>query len=637
MSNRLFRAGLVRRFPGCGPGLWAAVLLVASLGAAGSVRAQDWQLVWNDEFDSGSMPDTDRWTYQVGGGGWGNQELQYYTDARPENARIENGVLVIEARAESFQGASYTSARLTTRDKGDWRYGRMEMRAKLPAGLGTWPAFWMLASDSDYGTGGWPDTGEIDIMEAVGHEPDRSHSAIHVQALNHQLGNNPSSTVIKSDSRSAFHVYAVEWTPTRIVTYVDDQVGLTYQRGTSDWRRWPFDRPFHLILNLAVGGTWGGAQGVNPADFPARFEVDYVRVYEDASGPPAVEVGTADGRTDLSEGEAISLQVRATDPVSSISSLALYQQDGLMASVAGDGTLDLTLEGVLPGCYELRARALDSEGWEGFSDTLAVRVGSVCGQAPYLMVPPSIPGRFQAEYYDIGGPGVAYLELTSQNTGDGIRAGEGVDIGVSSDVGGGYQVENMTLREWTEYTVRVTQSGRYRLVTRVAATRDGRMRLSVDGSEVPTPLTYQSTNSSTFFRNATLDGIDLEEGVHTLRITYDSFGAYINWYELQLVSATDVEPIPSENTVSVYPNPFGSRLHIDLDGVHSGPVTARLVDMTGRTVWEIRSETLENGRGTLRAEFPSALAQGTYLLVLQSAAKTTTHLVVRTLPAAGRP
>ena len=592
-------------------------------------HAQDWQLVWNDEFDQGTMPDASKWTFQVGGGGWGNQELQYYTDARPENARIENGLLVIEARSEAYQGASFTSARVMTRGKGDWRYGRMEMRAKLPSGLGTWPAFWMLASDSDYGSGGWPDTGEIDIMEAVGYEPDRSHSAVHMQALNHQLGNNPGSTIIKADSRSEFHVYAVDWSPTRIVTYVDDQVGLMYQKGTSDWKKWPFDRPFHLILNLAVGGTWGGAQGVDPADFPARFEVDYVRVYEDAAGPPKVEVRTADGRSDLNEGEPLSLQVRATDPVSSISSLVLYQGEGVLASVAQSGQIDLQLDGVLPGCYGLRARALDSEGWEGFSELLSVRVGSVCGQAPYLMVPPSIPGRFQAEYYDLGGPGVAYQELTPQNTGNGIRADEGVDIGVSSDIGGGYQVENMTVREWTEYTVQVNTSGRYRLVARVSATRDGQLRLAVDGVEAAAPLMYQSTNSTTFFRNAVLDGVELEEGVHTLRITHDSFGAYINWYELQLMSATSVADLPADQAVQVYPNPFQDVLNIETNDAHAGPVTARLVDVSGRTAWKFQLDLPENDRRKVHVELPESLAQGLYLLVLQSKTATTTHMVVR--------
>ncbi|MDA0875568.1 MAG: DUF5010 C-terminal domain-containing protein, partial [Bacteroidetes bacterium] len=272
-----------------------------------------------------------------------------------------------------------------------------------------------------------------------------------------------------------------------------------------------------------------------------------------------------------------------------------------------------------------------SEGWEGFSDTLTVRIGQECGQAPYLMVPPTIPGRFQAEYYDLGGPGVAYLELSPQNTGNGIRAGEGVDIGVSSDIGGGYQVENMTLREWTEYTVRVTRSGRYRMIARMAATRSGQLRLSVDGTEVEPALTYESTNSTSFHRNAVLDGIHLEEGIRTLRITHDAFGAFINWYELQLVSATDVFPLPESprDDVVVYPNPFRDRLFVDPGAGIMGRWRARLVDMTGRTVWSTTLERSGAGNGPIGIDVPGTLSQGAYLLVLQSKNLTTTHLVVR--------
>ena len=606
--------------------LWCAV-------GAGVLPAtsQDWQLVWSDEFDSGTMPDPDRWSYQVGGGGWGNQELQYYTDARPENARIENGSLIIEARAESYQGASYTSARLITRGKGDWLYGRMEMRAKLPAGLGTWPAFWMMPTESTYGDGGWPDNGEIDIMEAVGHEPDRSHSAVHMDALNHQLGNNPSATYIRSDSRTAFHTYAVEWTPTRITTYVDDQQGLVYRRNGADWQRWPFDRPFHLILNMAVGGSWGGAQGVDPSDFPATFEIDYVRVYQDASGPPNVTLSTADGRTSFEPGEEIDLQVRADDPASPISRLTLYQQDGLVSTVSNSGDLSGIIHGAAPGCYTLRAVAEDADGWVASSDTLHLQVGGSCGQAPYLMVPATVPGRIEAEYYDIGGQGEAYLELTTGNTGDGIRSDEYVDIGNASDVGGGYQLENMTLREWIEYSIRVTQGGVYRLVARLAATRDGQFRISVDGQEWSDPLTYLSTGSTSFYRNATLDGIELEEGDHVLRIMFDSFGAYINWFEFQYAGGTARE-IPGETVPfleSVYPNPFRSALTLQLGQGSMTPLDVRMIDLTGRTVFHTTFSPGTWGGMPLRLDPPGYLSAGAYMLVLQSGIETHTRTVLR--------
>ncbi len=595
-----------------------------------SAHAQDWQLVWSDEFDSGTQPDETKWSYQVGGGGWGNQELQYYTDARPENARIENGVLIIEARPESFAGAPYTSARLRTLGKGDWLYGRFEVRARLPEGLGTWPAIWMMPSESNYGDGGWPDNGEIDIMEGVGHEPDRTHSAVHMNALNHQLNNNPASTFMNATSRSDFHVYALEWTPTRITTYVDGNVNLVYERGLSNWTRWPFDKPFHLILNLAVGGTWGGAQGVEPNDFPTSFEVDYVRVYADAHGPPSVSVASAGEQTQYDVGESVSLTATATDPVSEIASLALYQGDGLLAMGSGP-SIDLSLENVHPGCYELRADALDEDGWTAQSDTLHIQVGDTCGQAPYLMEAPDIPGQFEAEYYDLGGPGVAYLELTPLNTVGALRADEGVDIGVSADIGGGYNVENVTLREWTEYTVNVTESGTYRLIARLAATRDGSLTLAIDGQDWGEELAYSSTNSTTFFRNAVLDGVWLEEGIRTLRIGYRSFGVYINRYELQLGTSTSTETHPERVNLmrSVYPNPFTDRLLVELGSEAYHPATVRLVDVMGREVMNREFDSLGREGDTIRLDLPTRLSPGMYFLVVQTDTGTISRPVIR--------
>ena len=607
--------------------MWAGLFVLASSGTA---MSQDWRLVWSDEFDSGIQPDQTRWSYDVGGGGWGNQEFQYYTDARPQNSRIQDGLLIIEAIKEDFFGSTYTSARLRTKGKGDWLYGRVEVRAKLPAGLGTWPAIWMLASESHYGDGGWPDNGEIDIMEGVGHEPDRTHSAIHVQALNHQLNNNPGATFIKEDSRTEFAVYAMDWTPRTITTYVDGEVNLIYERGNSDWQRWPFDRPFHLILNLAVGGSWGGIQGVNPDDFPTRFEIDYVRVFEDAAGPPEVSVSSIGGLTQVDPGASLSLSAEATDAVSTIEELALYQQDGILG-FAQERQVAVDLSNLAPGCYQIRAHAVDSDGWEAGSDTLDLRVGTECVQAPYLMVAPLVPGRIEAEYFDIGGAGEAYLDLTSQNTGGALRADEGVDIGSSQDIGGGYQIENVTLREWTEYTVNVTQSGFYRMSARLAATKDGSLTISVDDVEHADPLSYSSTNSTSFHRNATLDGLWLDEGIRTVRVEYNAIGAYVNRFEFQLLSATGLETLPqsSEMEIDVFPNPFQDSLELIIRGKAPGPSVISMYDVTGRRVFHtsLIGQKLTTNRVQLNPT--ERMSPGLYLVVIQSDTDTYTTTVIR--------
>jgi beta-glucanase (GH16 family) len=249
---------------------------------AGETEAA-WQLVWADEFDVDGLPDTTKWSYDVGGHGWGNNELQFYTENRLENARVEDGHLVIEARQESVGGRGYSSARLVTKGKGDWQYGRFEARAKLPSGRGTWPAIWMLPTEWRYG--GWPESGEIDIMEHVGYNPDVIHSTVHTGAYNHLRGTQRGDTLYVATARSDFHVYAVEWTEREIRGYVDDTRYFTFEneRRTDEdatHMEWPFDQPFHLLLNIAVGGNWGGAEGVDNTIWPQQLVVDYVRVYQ---------------------------------------------------------------------------------------------------------------------------------------------------------------------------------------------------------------------------------------------------------------------------------------------------------------------------------------------------------------------
>ena len=242
-------------------------------------REISWEQVWGDEFDGQGLPDGSKWTYETGGDGWGNQEEQFYTREDMDNARVEDGTLIIEARKESVQGSAYTSARLNSRES--WTYGRVEVRAKVPAGRGTWPAVWMLADNDTYGDQYWPDNGEIDIMEHVGYEEGVIHGTIHTKAFNHIEGTDKGSSRTIPTATSEFHTYALEWTPGEIRVAVDGQTYFTFQnREQYGWQEWPFDQPFHLLLNVAVGGTWGGAEGIDDSAFPERMVLDYVRVYK---------------------------------------------------------------------------------------------------------------------------------------------------------------------------------------------------------------------------------------------------------------------------------------------------------------------------------------------------------------------
>jgi beta-glucanase (GH16 family) len=271
-------------------------MVVGLLRADGPAATSGWRLVWADEFDRAGLPDAAKWTYEEGF--VRNRELQYYTRARKENARVEHGMLIIEARRERFPNARYsaaapasqwrrhrrearyTSASLTTRGKASWTYGRIEVRAQLPSGRGGWPAIWTLGTN--IGEVGWPTCGEMDIMEHVGHEPGRVYANVHTRGFNHLRHNGRGGHLALPDAETAFHVYAVEWSPRALDFFVDGRKFFTCENDGSGLDAWPFDAPQYLILNLAIGGTWGGQEGVDDASFPRRFLIDYVRVYQRA-------------------------------------------------------------------------------------------------------------------------------------------------------------------------------------------------------------------------------------------------------------------------------------------------------------------------------------------------------------------
>jgi len=234
---------------------------------------------WADEFDYEGLPDDNKWVYDVGSqnSGWGNNELQFYTEKRMENVRVGNGVLTITAIKELHEGLDYTSARLVSRGKADFLYGRFEVRAKVPQGVGTWPAVWMLPTDWKYG--GWPASGEIDILEHVGYDQDVVHISVQTEAYNHSIGTLKTATKKIENATTDFHLYRVDWTPAYIRGYVDDVQIFNFPNEGKGFTVWPFDQQFHWLINLAVGGNWGGQQGVDEDAFPATMEVDYVRVY----------------------------------------------------------------------------------------------------------------------------------------------------------------------------------------------------------------------------------------------------------------------------------------------------------------------------------------------------------------------
>ncbi len=279
--------GMILLATNCGVVL-AAAQAAGSPPSSASSASSAWKLVWSDEFNgpNGSAVDSSKWVSETGGGGWGNNELESYTRSLA-NAWQQDGNLVIKVLAEKYTGAdgvarNYTSARLKTQGKFSQTYGRFEARIKIPRGQGIWPAFWMLGDD--IGKLGWPDGGEIDIMENIGKEPALVHGTIHGPGYSGEHGIS-ASYGLPGDARFAddFHIYAVEWEPNAIRFYVDDHVYAT--RTPADLpkgAKWVYDHPFFVLLNVAVGGDWPGAPDATTV-FPQTMLVDYVSVYERAS------------------------------------------------------------------------------------------------------------------------------------------------------------------------------------------------------------------------------------------------------------------------------------------------------------------------------------------------------------------
>lgn len=327
---------------------------------------QDWKLVWNDEFDTNGAPDNSKWSFDTQGNNWdwGNNEAQNYTPADKKNAWVEDGNLIIEARKEAYQWygdgetKQYTSARLITKDKGDWLYGKVEVKALLPTGRGMWPAIWMLSTDDTYG--GWPNSGEIDIMENVGFDPNKIHCNIHTEAYNHKMGTNKGNTVTTTSPSQNWHIYSMEWDAEKIILLLDGEQVFRFDNEHKTSAQWPYDKRFHLLLNIAVGGGWGGEQGIDDGIFPQRMLVDYVRVYQygEVEDEPVDGVLTLKTTTDelVCEGNEIGITIDTTGTGALLYpeklTMSVYEVDNdgnrnyadMSNALSFDGKINLTLK-----------------------------------------------------------------------------------------------------------------------------------------------------------------------------------------------------------------------------------------------------------------------------------------------------
>lgn len=469
----------------------------------------DWQPVWCDEFDVDGLPDSTKWSYDVGGGGWGNGELQYYTDSDLDNASVSDGNLYITALKETIGSNEYSSARLVSKYRGDWLYGRIQIRAKMPSGRGLWSALWMLPTDWRYGS--WPDSGEIDIMEYVGYDKDKIFGTIHTGAYNHNLGTQIGFSKTIPNVEEEFQIYEMVWEPGKIDLYINGEKFAYFGYNpdsnldvlNSD--AWPFDQRFHLIMNIAVGGSWGGSRGVDDSIFPQSMVVDYVRVYQKDYAGMDQEAPTPATNLALQEVTNNSIQIKwnhATDDIS-VKQYDVFLNGVLKGSTTVNGILITNLNPETD--YDIDVIAVD------FADNLSESATISVSTLPV----PTVLDIVQAEFY------TTMSGITLQDT---------------LDEGGGKNVGWIDDGDYLTYLLRVVEAGTYRISYRVASeSGGGEIKLFVGFSSLAT-TPIDATGGWQVWTDVVSTEFELQAGVYTFMIRANSGGFNLNYFTFEKVS-----------------------------------------------------------------------------------------------------
>jgi len=462
-----------------------------------------WQPVWCEEFSYTGLPNDAKWGYDVGGGGFGNNELQYYTNKDIDNAFVQDGYLTIKAMEESFGGNAYTSARLVTKNTGDWLYGKIQVKAQLPTGKGTWPAIWMLPTNWEYG--GWPTSGEIDIMEHVGYDPNRIHGTIHTGVYNHMMNTQVGKSKVIPTAITEYHVYEIEWEPNVIRFYIDGikyhEVEYNYNDITSakGFESWPFDKEFHLILNIAFGGNWGGAQGVDPSVLPAEMLVDYVRVFQKnyAGMDQVIPEPLTNVKSLKTSGTEIYLGWdRGIDDIMVEEYIIM-----LNGTVVGTSTHNaFVISGLTPELeYIVSVSSIDFAG--NISTPVDLMI-TTSGTA-------SVDQRIQAEDY------TKMSGIQTENT---------------SDTGGGTNIGYVDTGDYLEYTLKVNTAGTYHVDFRFAS-QDGSSFDFYKGTDNLSAISLPATGGWQNWQTITSSSFTLDVGTYTFKVVATANGFNLNYFD----------------------------------------------------------------------------------------------------------
>lgn len=455
----------------------------------------NWTMVYQDEFSVNGLPDRSKWTVDPKPKGWINGEQQVYTDTTHDNIRVENGALIIKGKKDFPNGTTtepWSSGRLISQNKMDFLYGKVVVRAKLPRARGSWPAIWLMPTGSAYGA--WPRSGEIDIMEHVGNNFGNVLSTVHTQNNNWTNGGHLSASKSIPNADTVFHDYIVEWTPDSLRFVYDSMHCYTYVNPQTDWKDWPFDQKFHLILNVAIGGGMGG--NIVEADWPDSMIVDYVRIYQKGLGTPVLDsVTVTPADLSLLPGKTQQYTARALDqnghamaitPVWSITGVGNTINASGLATVQSSGvvTATATVDSVtVAGNTNVNVRATNYK---------------------------SIPAKIQAEQFD--NSNVCCTEPTS-------------------DAGGGLNVSYIGTNTWMEYDLNVPDSAAYRIKFRVAVSYASSLKVQLD-TTLLTTLKLPASGGWQNWITVSSAPIVFGPGQKTIRVAANASGWNFNWLEI---------------------------------------------------------------------------------------------------------
>lgn len=616
-----------------------SLLLFALTFASAPLSAQRYELVWSDEFNTNGAPDPLVWVgeYGRGSGGWGNNELQFYT-SDTSNVKVRDGFLHITARRQNFGGANYTSARLKSQYRKDFTYGRFEIRAKIPRGRGLWPAVWMMPTDSRFG--GWPRSGEIDIMEARGNDPTKIEGTIHYWRTGCTSTNIFECREYRGNSRTKpsgsyadeFSVYAIQWDAQGINWYVDDVLYHSIRKSTLNAQWYPFDERFYLILNLAVGGAFFGDEAniIEDAALPQSLVIDYIRVFQDINVAPTLSLGLQGGGTTLTSGQTAILTANASDSDGTVNRVDFFMGTTLLGT---DTTAPYTLDlGAIPdGCYAFNALAVDNDGKASTQPTLNLTVGTGCVRQPFIAGGHRLPGRILLTDYDFGGQDIAYFETTplvnlGNAKGNDRRVFGGVDVAkwalTDSTV---YLVDATERDEWIEYTITTTRDDTYFIdLIGVGTTSRGSIDLSLNGNFLIS-MALSAQQDTNLVTRSTFSALAIPAGTHRLRVTFKINGLRLHSLTFR-PSTTSIDEVDPEQPKLVtlhqnHPNPFNPStvIRFNVEAQNLAPVHIRLAvyDILGREVAVLVDGLMPAGEHQVRFN-AGMLPTGAYLYLLES-------------------